>query len=327
MAINNLKISVITLKDIAVSLLVVVISYGLGRLYVEGDQEHYISAYLAMQDTNLLDGFLIYKAHLSTEEPIHFLISWVSSSIFGVDKLILMSISNGLLAYLFVRIVKKLGGAPLIAYFLVVSNFYLWMLYLAGERFKFSFLFLLLAIQIREGQVISRIFYALSILSHLQILILFVSKFFEKFSLDLLKIFKNFSLQRAFLIYVVFSVVAFLFLFYALGDYFFWKVPQYLRSFGIASIWQVALFMALTLLYVKNKLNIFFFFVPILVASSFVGPERIVILAYFVFLFHAVQYRSGINYGVGLTTVYFGIKAVEFGINIVNSGQGFSEIP
>jgi hypothetical protein len=119
-------------------------------------------------------------------------------------------------------------------------------------------------------------------------------------------------------------IVMFLF-FYFFGEYLLWKVPQYMRALEFSSIWQSTLFMLMTLVYVKNKKHIVLFFIPIIVASLIVGPERMVIIAYFVFVYHAIQYKRGLNYGIGLTMLYFGVKTFGFLYNILNTGQGFSD--
>ena len=94
---------------------------------------------------------------------------------------------------------------------------------------------------------------------------------------------------------------------------------------GLSSIWQSTLFMLMALVYVKNKRQIVLLFIPIIVTSFIVGPERVVIIAYFIFVYFAIQYKRGLNYGIGLTMLYFGIKSVGFLFNILNTGQGFSD--
>jgi hypothetical protein len=44
---------------------------------------------------------------------------------------------------------------------------------------------------------------------------------------------------------------------------------------------------------------------------------------FFYFLHHAVQFRGGVNIGVGISLVYFSVKTAKFLSQIVAAGQGF----
>ena len=92
------------------------------------------------------------------------------------------------------------------------------------------------------------------------------------------------------------------------------------------AIFQVSIFLIMTLLYVKKyKLTVIFGYIPIIIVSFIVGPERIVIIAYFIFLYYALQYNKGFNLGIGLTSIYFALKSIDFLINVIHTGQGFSD--
>lgn len=323
---TKLAIPIDVAKDVSVCLVVIAVSMGLGRLYTEGDQMHYIAAYQAIADSDLFNGFLIYKSHITTVEPGHFFISWIFSSIVGFNKLFAMSLSNGLLAFLFIKLVKKIGGAPSIAYLFVLSNYHLFVLYLSAERLKFSFIFLLLAMLLIERTKASHLLFIFSALSHLQMLILLVAREFERYFLSILKMLQRLSVKKSIISRLIMICIVSFALFYVFGEYLLWKIPQYMGSSGLSSIWKPTLFMLMTLVYVKNRGQVVLFFIPIIVISLIVGPERVVIMAYFVFVYYAIQYRRGLNYGIGLTLLYFGMKSIFFLSNILNTGQGFSDV-
>lgn len=319
----KLRISVSGLKDISVCLLVVAFSMILGHFYREGDQMHYIAAYDAIENAGLFNGFLIYKSHVTTEEPIHFFISWIFSSLIGMNKLLAMSLSNGLLAFLLIKLVRKLGGSLSVAYVFVLTNYYFWVMYLTAERLKFSFIFLLLTLLTLGRPKATYILFSISILAHLQMLILLLAREFERFSQAVFRFLTQLSVSKRFLRYfVAILILALVFLYYFV-EYLLWKIPQYIKGGDLSSLWQVTLFMFLTLFFVKNWWRTILFFIPIGIASLVVGPERVVIIAYFVFFYYAVQYRRGLNYGIGLTTLYFGLKSIGFIFNILSTGQGF----
>jgi hypothetical protein len=82
--------------------------------------------------------------------------------------------------------------------------------------------------------------------------------------------------------------------------------------------------MLLACFYSKNILRVVLFFIPLIVSSAIVGPERIVFISYFFFLYYAVQNNRGINLGVAFTVIYFSVKSCLFLYNIITTGQGFN---
>lgn len=320
---EKVMISSNVVKDSLVSLLVVLLSMWVGQFYTEGDQMHYMAAYEALVNSELFNGFWIYKSHITTEEPIHFFITWIFSSVFGANKLFVMSLSNGLLAYLVIRVVRKNGGVPSVAYTLVLTNYYFFVVYLTAERLKFAFIFFLVALLSLNRPKSQCLLFLLSVLSHMQMLIILVAGVFRRVVTVILQALHRHSIGKSIIVYLIGLIFALGVFLYFFGAYLMYKVPQYMHGGGVASIWQAMIFMLLTLVYIRNGVEIFLFFIPIVVASLVVGPERVVILAYFVFVYYSVQYKGGLNYGIGFTTLYFGIKAVGFLVNIFNTGQGF----
>lgn len=322
-----MKISKDSLTDTFVCFIVILLTLFVGRYYTEGDQNHYIQAYEDIKDSSLYYGFWVYRSHITTLEPIHYVISWFFSSIMGIDKLLSMSLSNGLLAFLFIRFVRHIGGFPFVSYIIVLTNYYFFVVYFTAERLKFAFIFLLLALLVSAHSKLRYLFFSLSILSHMQMLIFVVAGAFERVLLELAVVFKRFRLNKSLLLYLGVMLIFVGLFYYVFGDYLLWKVPQYIRTMSLGSLWQTSLFMLLTLLYSKRKVLALLYFMPILLASLIVGPERIVIIAYFVFFYHAVQYKRGGNFGIIISTIYFSFKSIEFIDNIFSTGQGFSALP
>lgn len=297
----------------------------IGQFYTQGDQMHYIAAYQALADFDLFNGFLIYKSHITTEEIGHFFISWIFSSIIGFNKIFAMSLSNGLLAFVFIRLVKKIGGAPFVAYLFVLTNYYFFVMYLTAERLKFSFIFLILAVLVMERPKAPYLLFIFSVLSHMQMLIILVAREFVRYSLSSVRMIQMLSIKKSLILRLIAIFIAIFVLFYVFGEYLLWKIPQYMGGSGVSSIWQTILFMLMTLVYVKNRREVVLFFIPVITASFIVGPERVVIIAYFIFVYHAIQHKRGLNFGIGLTMLYYFIKSIGFISNVLNSGQGFSD--
>jgi hypothetical protein len=93
---------------------------------------------------------------------------------------------------------------------------------------------------------------------------------------------------------------------------------------SIMSYWQSILFFSLTLLYAKFRMGIVYTFGIIFIIIYLVGPERVNMMAYCFFIFHALQINRGFNFGVIITSFYFAFKSLFFVIDILQTGQGFS---
>jgi len=317
----SVKFSIV--KDILVCFTVVLISLGVGQFYLEGDQGKYILAYEAIENSDLSSGFLVYKAYIATEEPLHYIISWIFSSFLGMNKLFAMSLLNGYLAFLFIKLVKKIGGSAFVAYVFVLTNYYFLVLYLTAERLKIAFIFLLLALLFLRRPKASYLLFLLAVLSHFQMLIIFLAREFERLAVMIVRVFQRLSISKSYAIYLIVLALAIGAFFYLFGGYLLWKVPQYMKAFELGSVWQTTLFMLMTLAYTRNRKQVILFFIPIISASLVVGPERVVIMSFFLFTYYAFQYRHGLNYGIVITSIYFGLKSIGFLVNIFDTGQGF----
>jgi hypothetical protein len=47
-------------------------------------------------------------------------------------------------------------------------------------------------------------------------------------------------------------------------------------------------------------------------------------ISYCFFMFYALQYKGGVNLGVAVTSFYFGLKSIQFILNVIENGHGFS---
>lgn len=311
------------MSDILICLGVFFLSMGFGYLYTEGDQGHYISAYESIENTDIFSALPIYRSHLATPEFGHFLIIWVFSSLLQVEKIVAMSVCNAVLAFVFIRWVRILGGSVGLAYIIVITNFYFWVLYLSAERLKIGFIFFLLFLLVSAQAKKAFFFYAMAVFSHLQFIIFAASIIIKNGIIFVVRLFNTCLVRRRLLGYILLLSVAIWSFFVQVGDYLLWKIPQYFSSISIDSIWQVTLFWGLSVIYSRRWLDSFVLFLPLLIASIVVGPTRITIFAYFCFLYYGFQYKRGVNIWVALTSVYFMVKTVGFLINVWSTGQGY----
>jgi len=321
---NRLRISIESATIYSTSFLVFFLSVLFAPMYTGGDQVAYTSAYSAIAGSDFIAGFVIYKSIIATVEPMHYTVAWLFSSVMAVDKIIAMSVLNGILAILFLKVVVRLGGALSIGCFLILTNFYFLVMFFTAERLKIGFLFLLLVPLLQHKPKASYLFYLFSVLSHVQMLLLLIGREFERFTTAFTKFIKRLKFRVSQISYVVLiGFLALLFLL-AFSDYLLWKVPQYMKGFSFLSILKTSLFLFLTLIYSRDRGGSILIFIPVLVASGLLGSDRVVIMAYSIFFYTAIQYKGGFNFGIALTSLYYGLKSIGFVFNVFNTGQGYS---
>jgi hypothetical protein len=131
---------------VAVSMTVMIVflmTLLLSSYYVNGDQFHYRSVYDAVSSLSFVEGYLHYNVSLSSYEYVHYSLIWVFSRF--LEKDVFIALSNSILAYLLLINLAKLRVFYLISVILVLSNFYLFVLYFAAERLKYGMIFFLLS--------------------------------------------------------------------------------------------------------------------------------------------------------------------------------------
>ena len=126
----------------------------------------------------IIEAFAAYHLFLSSDEPIYFLISWVSSNL-DFSKDLIMSIANAILANIIFRVLNKMNTSLYLIVFIICTNFYLFGLYFAAERLKFAFIFLFLAFLVDENVKKKYLLLFLSLISHIQVLIIIASSKFS----------------------------------------------------------------------------------------------------------------------------------------------------
>lgn len=288
--------------------------------YVNGDQYHYRALYFGLNGLSLSDGFLFYKNAVSSEEPIYFFISWLLSN-WGIDKDIFITISNIVLAIFSYKTFLKLGAKPYISYLVVCFNFYFLVFYFSAERLKFALIFLFIFYVLKRLKLL---YVALSILSHSQVLIVYISMLAPKIKLFLFDVFIRFRAKYIYLWAIPLFVVGVVAILAVLGNHISSKVDAYYSESNTAvELIKMLAFFALSFLYSKNKADTIYAFVPLLVFVFLLGGERVNVIGYFVFLYFSLHYRGGLNFGVIVANLYFIFMGYEFLTNILSYGNGF----
>ena len=297
-----------------ISLLTIAISYYFSLYYVNGDQTHYTGFYNDIKGVDIFTAFFMYKNYLDSSEPIYFIIVFLVSRF--IEKNVFMSLINGVFMFYISKLLisQKVNKIFILSF---IFNFYILGLFLAAERLKFSLLFFVLFIYYSQKNKTSIFFLILSILSHVQTIILLFSAYINKLIKALTNIFVNLRIKNASYIIMILSIcVSFL---YFLKDHIISKLSSYvIYGFDISNIIKPTAFLMFTFfIYKRNFAKLFFMFLPMIVGSYFLGETRIVIYAYFLFLYLCFKRSSSINIFIFITSIYFTYKGVVFLNNII----------
>ncbi len=299
-----------------VAILVLLLSLLIMPFYTHGDQVYYRRAYEQLSGLSLTKGYLFYSQCLASREYIHFFLSWVASRF--VEKDVFIAFFNAIFAYVAMSLFQKWKVSVIIAFWLILTNFYFLVLYFSAERLKFGFIFLALSM-IYIGQV--KRFYGfvgLALISHVQVIIVYVSILSNVLVGHISKLFSTGQVAKLVLFFVPFLLFPSL-----VGNQILTKFQLYHGEYGIADLTKITVFFLLALWYSRDKFEAFKLFVPLFIAVFLVGGDRVNLISYFVFLYYGVQYRGGWNLGVLATSAYFSYASIGFLVKIFQHGDGF----
>ena len=313
----SFRFSQLFISKLTAAVFVLLLSLITMPFYINGDQIGYRKVYEALPGLGLIDGYLFYNLNVSSKEFVHFILSWVASRF--IEKDIFVSFSNSILAYVAMTLFRKWKASVPIAFWLIMSNFYFYVLYFSAERLKFGFIFLALSMIYIDR--IKRVFgfATLAIISHAQIIIVYVSILFDVIVRQIAKLYRTSKVSKSLLFLVPFLFIPIL----LVGNQIYEKFPSYYSERSLTELAKIMVFFLLALWYSNNKMEVFMVFVPIFVAVYMVGGDRVNIFGYFAFLYYGMQCKGGWNLGVLATSAYFSYGSVAFLVNVFQYGDGF----
>lgn len=290
--------------------------------YLCGDQEHYIKFYNSIASTSFKDVIYVQKNILSSFEFVFGYIIFLASNIFCIEKNIFISLSNCFLVFLIFKYFNEKKVNFLLLCFLIFTNFYFLVLYTGAERLKFGTIFFLLSLIYKDNKKYFFIFIFLTLFSHIQFLIIYIAIFFI-YSIKSIKgaIVKKVNIYL-FVLLFIFSIIVY----FIMKDHIWNKFLHYANSnnYILISIIKNLPFLLISLYYCKhNKNELFCLYCFIIIASFFVGSNRLIIFSYFIMLNYVLPYKKGFNFGILITTLYFMYKGFVFVTNILKYGDGF----
>ena len=300
-----------------VALIVFALSLLISPHYMLGDQEDYRGVFEILPTLNFVDGFIHYSQALSSIEPGHYTISWIFSRF--LEKDLFVSILNAILAFYSMQLLIRWRASIYVAASIVLTNFYFYVLFFAAERLKVSFIFLTMALVYVNGSKFY-FFSILSVISHIQILAVYVMLFFREALIEFLRIITSGKIKK----YILIGFIVLFLTLVVMSGQIIEKFSAYaVTGFDIQSVYKLLVFYFMTLVYSRNRLDVTILFIPLFIAALMIGDERINMFGYFVFLYYAIPVNKGFNVGVVLTSVYFLYKTIIFVHNVIVNGNGF----
>lgn len=309
--------------NVTVSLIVFVFSLSLSQIYTDGDQVGYHNAYRLVEGLGLRDGFSIYEKNISSADFVYFLLISLGSNL-GIEKNTFMALINGILVFFALKLLEKWKVDFRVSCLIILTNFYVFVLYFAAERLKFGFLFLVISGLYFNKSWKFYSFAFLSIMAHFSMFFVFIALWMADCFNKLSTIRKEKQLKELLLLFLV--LLPPLLLFWYESKMLLWKLGTYITANGyptVMSFIPLGGLIILTGIYTKNMRIAFFMFAPFVVGVVFLGGSRLNMLAYFVFLCFGLRVNAGLNAGILITSVYFFYKSIGFVANILVHGHGF----
>lgn len=300
-------------KYLLVFIIVFLISYLLLGLYEYGDQVHYRKFYNDIKGYNFLEAYVMGYFYLTSFEPISIFILWSGSNL-GIEKDIYISLLNSILAISVLRlcIIYEVKWYIII---LLLSNYYLFVLYTGAERLKISFIIIVFSLIVSNRKVSNLIY--LSPLAHLQSMVLIVPKFLSDFQKSNLK--RISSLFRNIFLFGIFASIIFF-----LKDGLIEKFSEYYSSsWNFLEIIQLLILMTVYFIITKKLKESLLIFIPLFFIAIILGNERVNMIGFVLATFLLMR-----NYKLNhplyiLLLFYFVIKSYFFINNIIFYGDGF----
>ena len=314
-----------TLKNILVFFYGITITLLILPFYVDGDQRHYREFYENISNLGLLEAFDYYTNTLGTKEPGYFILIYLCEPF--VSKDVLMSVLNGVLSFLLARFFVR-QKTSLIVIFLLLCNYYLFVLFFAAERLKLALLLYFLAYESTKGR---GGFIFVAVMSHVQTLLLIFIRIFEKSTSDIFSVLRGKSKDFRSTIFVLIGIFLML---YLLRDHILDKQAAYSAmrggqnsfSGGLFSTVKPLIFTVFSYICSRAKYQALLLQTPLVVAAFFLGDERVAIFSYFVFMYYGLQLRRGLNFFVISTAMYFAYNGLLFATTIIRFGNGYHVI-
>lgn len=297
--------------------------------YTDGDQRVYRTLYNVFSVTDWKDVFKVSISYVTGYEIVSPYILWLGAKL-GIEKDIYVTFLNLVLA---VIISKWLFSHKVNLFFvlLILSGFYLLVLYTGAERLKISYIFLALAALYMNGRKVFIVFLLLAVLSHLQSVLLVAGLVIYFFSKEYGAGILNFKLNKKIIFKFTLLFLLGLLVFFLLGDAILRKGLGY--SSGVskrdATVLLQAVILYFSVYFIVGRNPSFVLMTLYFMACTYIlGGSRVNMIYFTAVLFvlvnegHLVKLHK-VNLLFSAVLLYFSYKSLGFLNNILVYGDGF----
>lgn len=303
------------------SAVVFIVSLFVLPYYIDGDQFYYrdFYKYCFYESLTLSQQFDCYQTTLASSEPGYFILSKLANAF--LDKDLYIAIANAILTFIFSILVFKNYKAVWhrhVFLILLLTNYYLIVMFFAAERLKFSFIFLALALLISDNKKLFLFFGAMFI--HIQSALLigpyYIAQVFDKSESKWIKV-----------LTIVGFIIVFAIALFVLKDHIESKFTSYSNKTeesgsGVLGSIKTAVFIIFASISTKKLLPLITG-MPLVVMAYFLGSDRIGMLAFILYAGLVLYYKRSLDALLFITMLYFSYKSIEFISNIFIYGEGY----
>lgn len=298
----------------AYALIAFIITMLLLPFYYGGDQHHYNKFWENLNNISILDVPGSSLFYIGSLEPGYAFLSYFAS--FVTTKTIFSALVNYLITYIVFRWLASKRIALFLAPF-YFSNFYVLVIFLAAERLRLALLFILIALCYRR----LRFLVSVALITHVTSIMLLVPIYIlNKFN------YRIHVIRKKTLSILLFIVIPFLTLVWIfLGEYILIKLSFYRegKTIDMLGFLKVSVFCILAMFHSALPTKTFVAFLPLMICATILGPERVVIFAFFILIFVLIQSNHWFSPFLILVCLYFSFKGFVFIQNVIEYGNGF----
>jgi hypothetical protein len=257
--------------------------------------------------------------HTSGGEPVTASILWVGANL-GIEKIGYISFLNVFLISSLVLLVRK-NQVRLSMIFLLLTNFYIFVLLTSAERLKIAYIFTIIAVFF-VGK--ARVFLlAFTPFAHFQSVILLSCVALARFEGGIRDLIFNFCItKKSILIFLAFvsmgSIIAY-FLYESIAR----KVDAYAELGSVSDLVNIML-LALIAVYVsRQRLRMLFLLLPLFPIILLIGATRVNMIAVSLVIYFLMIERRLHHPLIYLLMIYFSFKTIGYVDRILTTGHGF----
>ncbi len=291
--------------------------------FVNGDQVFYRNFYESLAYAQLNEIIQLQLGTTGSGEPLFGAIMWFGAKM-GVDKDIYVAIWNTILACSLIHLAAYYRS-NIVFIFLLLTNFYVVVLFTSAERLKFSYIALALAAASSSPWRTVTLCFA-AVLSHFQTLIAlfgWAAGYATRIRFERLA--QKINLFGAAFLGLVVTGLAIVFAIQfqsTISE----KASAYMGSGGFLSLVNIAILLVASLICFPKKAEVTLMLVTCAFFAFIFGSNRINMIAFSIFIFICIKEGRTAHPAVTALMLYFSYRSIDYVRLILTHGDGFSTL-